>query len=490
MQAARPWIVRRQRGGFMKKSGVKRAKRWCALFAAAVCAAALVAGCGRRGGHRDEDGKILLEFWSIYPEGDANYEWMMSVIDRFEKEHDDIRIHYTGISFWDYFTKITTAMTDPTGPDVYLQTIKDTADRARGSVSMNLTPFFDESFHAGTEFFYEEDVLPMTYEGSVYGVPYALDNRVMYYNIDLVNALKDSTDEDWMKTKAAAKEGTTITGKPQDLVGADGNVRAPETYDELLAYQELLTVTENGKITQLGFDVNVGNFKIENVVWTNGGEYFDSEGNPVVDTNPGVRRGFEVWYELTHTLSSARVNAFLDTAGDNTTNLFWSDKVAVMIATNEIPWQNDKLGAQKIRLGAAPVPYNRVEENHYNFTGGFSLEMAGRLAKEDEEVQQAAFEFIKYLCSEEIQVEVLTQSSNMPANIKSYDSLFASITDPEKVVVLEEMAHRKAFDYIYDAPNWWGEIQNALTDYTADKKSLDQTLQRAQNAILQLKASY
>lgn len=131
-----------------------------------------------------------------------------------------------------------------------------------------------------------------------------------------------------------------------------------------------------------------------------------------------------------------------------------------------------------------------MEENHYNFTGGFSLEIAERLAKEDEKVQQAAFEFIKYLCSEEVQVEVLTKSSNMPANIKSYDTLFASITDPEKVVVLEEMAHRKAFNYVYDAPNWWGEVQNALTDYVADKKDLDQTLQRAQKAILQLKASY
>ncbi len=482
--------LRPERRRFMRKSGAKKARRWCAVLLTALCVVTMFAGCGKSGSKQGADGEISLEFWSIYPEGDPNYDWMLSVIERFEKEHENIKIHYTGISFWDYFTKITTAMTDPTGPDIYLQTIKDTSDRARGGVSMNLTPFFDGGFHAGTEFFYEEDVFPMTYEGNVYGVPYALDNRVLYYNIDLMNALKESTDEDWKKTKVANKEGTTITGKPDDLVDENGNVRAPRTWDELLAWQELLTVTQDGKITQLGFDVNVGNFKIENVVWTNGGEFFDGEGNPIVDTDAGVRKGFEVWYELTHTLSSARVNAFLDTAGDNTTNLFWSGKVAIMIATNEIPWQNDKLGDEKIPMGAAPVPYNGVEENHYNFTGGFSLELAKRLEKESEEVQQAAFAFIKYLCSEEIQVEVLTETSNMPANIKSYDALFASITDPEKLVVLEEMSHRKAYDYIYDAPNWWGEIQNALTDYTADKRTLEQSLQRAQNAILQLKASY
>ncbi len=136
----------------MRKTGVRKAKKLCALFMAAICLVTMFAGCGKSSGKRDEDGKISLEFWSIYPEGDPNYEWMVSVIERFEKEHDDIKVHYTGISFWDYFTKITTAMTDPTGPDVYLQTIKDTADRARGGVSMNLTPFFDESFHAGSSF--------------------------------------------------------------------------------------------------------------------------------------------------------------------------------------------------------------------------------------------------------------------------------------------------------------------------------------------------
>ncbi len=188
---------------------------------------------------------------------------------------------------------------------------------------MNLTPFFDDTFNAGTDFFYEEDVKPMTYEGNVYGVPYALDNRVLYYNIDIVNQLKDTTDADWTGTKVGQKADTTITGKPVDLIDADGNVRAPETYDELLAYQKMLTVMESGKITQLGFDVNIGNCKIENVVFANGGEFFDADGNPIVTTDPGVRKGFEIWHELTHTLSSAKVNAFEDTAGDNTTNLFW-----------------------------------------------------------------------------------------------------------------------------------------------------------------------
>lgn len=432
----------------------------------------------------DKDGNITLSFWSIYPEGDVNYQWTKDIISRFEEENPKIKINYTGISFWDYFTKITTAMTDPSGPDIYLQTIKDTNDRAAGGVSMDITPFLDEEINKTC--FYPQDLSTMEYEGGLYGMPYALDNRVLYYNIDILNTLKTSTDDDWKNTKAGKKAETTITGRPADLVDGEGNVRAPETFDELMAYTELLTLQEKGSITQLGFDVNVGNCMFVNFVWNLGGEFFE-DGKPVVSTNAGVRKGFETWYEVAKVNSTAKVNAFINTAGDSSENLFWSKKVAMMISTNEIPWQNDRLSeGNRINLGAAPVPYNRVEENHYNFTGGFSLEMTTRLKKDDVQVQEAAAKFIKYLCSEEIQKEVLNESCNMPANINVYDDLFEEITDPAKRVVLSEMQYRKPYDYIADAPNWFGEVQNALTDYVSGKNTLDQTLTVAQNAILRL----
>ena len=77
----------------------------------------------------------------------------------------------------------------------------------------------------------------------------------------------------------------------------------------------------------------------------------------------------------------------------------------------------------------------------------------------------------------------------MPANINVYDELFSEITDPAKRVVLEEMNHRKAYDYIYNAPNWWGEVQIALTEYVSGKKDLDEALQMAQKSIETLQAT-
>lgn len=466
---------------------VGKGKKLTYLLAVTMFVVVFLTSCSSA--DKDKGGVTTLSFWSIYPEGDPNYEWTKSVIQRFEEENQNIKIQYTGISFWDYFTKITTAMTDPNGPDVYIQTIKDNIDRAKGGVSMELTPYFDENMNG--DYFYEADLNPMTYEKKVFGLPYALDNRVLYYNVDLLNELNNTTDEQWIATKAGKQENSTVTGKPTDLVGTDGNVRAPRTWDEFRAYQELLTKEDKGRITQLGFDVAVGNCMFVNAVWNKGGEFFDADGNVTLTTDPKVKAGFELWHNLTHTIPTAKVNAFLNSAGENTTNLFWNGSVAMMIATNEIPWLNERLDEKdRVPLGAAPIPYDNVEENRYNFTGGFSIEVSNRLSKKSKETKEAAWKFVEYMCSPEIQKEVLLMSSNMPANIKTYDELFKEITDPVKTVVLTEMAHRKAYNYIYDAPNWWGEVQSVVTDMVSDKYTIDEAISHAEKAILKLKASY
>lgn len=489
----------------MKRFNIKRTTM---KFLAVILASTLFLGaCSNGGGDTDETndsdnggettefevGEVTtpqtIRFWSIYPEGDPNYAWTKDVLDRFMAEHENITVEYTGISFWDYFTKITTSMTDRSGPDVFIQTIKDTGDRARGGVSFNLSPYLDDE--TNEDAFYPQDMDPMIHEGDVYGLPYALDNRVLYFNRDLVDALADTTDADWNATQAATKDGSTIDGKPQDLLDEDGHVRAPFTWDELHAYQELLTVQEEGRISQLGFDVTVGNMMFVNTVWNKGGDFFDDEGNPTIVGNEQVRDGFETWYELTHTFPPARVNAFLGSAGENSTNLFWNQTVAMMISTNEIPWQNDALPEEdRINLGAGPVPYDGVEENRYNFTGGFSLEMAARLQNEDRDKQVASWLLVKYLTSKDIQKEVLLESANMPGNIEAIAELTEEIDDPAKLVVLEQMEYRRPYDSIFNAPNWFGEVQTAVTDMVSDRVSIEEAMQTAEDAILRLQATH
>ena len=224
------------------KKGLKRLAGIALAGALTIGTAAGFSACSSSS-HMDKDGNITLSFWSIYPEGDANYQWTKDIISRFETENPTIKINYTGISFWDYFTKITTAMTDSSGPDIYLQTIKDTNDRASGGVSMDITPYLDDEINKSC--FYPQDLSTMEYEGGLYGLPYALDNRVLYYNIDIMNTLKTTTDADWQATKAAKKADATISGKPSDLLDADGNELEGEDVFELL--KDLQGAFDDGK---------------------------------------------------------------------------------------------------------------------------------------------------------------------------------------------------------------------------------------------------
>ena len=62
----------------------KRMGQKLLLLVMVLCIGLLpAAGCSSSGGNMDKDGNITLNFWSIYPEGDVNYDWTLSVIKAF-----------------------------------------------------------------------------------------------------------------------------------------------------------------------------------------------------------------------------------------------------------------------------------------------------------------------------------------------------------------------------------------------------------------------
>ena len=456
-----------------------------AVIMICICLVFSFSSCrGRAAPKIDADGNITLQFWSIYPVGDPNNPWMMGNIRRFMDQNPTVTIEHTGISFWDYFTKINTAQTDPNGPDIFFHTITDNNARAMGGVSMDISGFFREGVLTPYDFS-EMDRAALTFRGGIFGVPYATDGRVLYYNIDIVNELLNTTDEQWRNTRVGRKQGTTIFGRPDDLLNENGNVRAPRTFDELAAYSELLTVrAPNGNITRLGFDLGIGNNSIMNLVWTHGGSFFDENQNPIVDTNPGVRKGFEVWHELARVHPIRDINAFVGgTAGvADTVNLFFQGAVALMIATNEVPWQNARLTPEnRVNMGAAPIPF--IGNYRYNFSGGFSLEISNRLVREDPRVAQAAFDFVEFMMSEEIQREVLFVTNNMPGRVSIYEELIREIDDPVKRIVIEEMNFRRPFDFVPGIPQWWGPVFEHLTRFVSGRSDLDRALSDAQRGI-------
>ena len=490
------------------------------LVSLALCvgAAASLAGCNRGGDKIDADGNVTLTFWSIYPTGDAGHEWIEGLCDEFEAQYEaehgtTVTINHQGTSFWDYFTKIGTAQTSPTGPDIYMHTTTDNAARAEGLISMDISGYFTEDglndsiFSDG-----ERDALTSTVDGEegVFGVPWQTDGRMLYFNVDHLNELASTTDADWAGTQAADK-GYIDGKKPADLVGdvdwdGDGkkDVRGPKTWGELMAYAELLTKqSADGTITRLGFHFDIGNNSILNLIWNKGGKVFDDNGKAIVYVNgkadPIIEEAYQTWYDINRIFPARQTNGFIDGSGStDTNNLFYTEQVSMMIATNEIPWKNEDLGedvkddgtpntdTNPVNLGVCAIPYADLDnpEDRANFSGGFSLEITNRLLDYDERVAQAAFEFVEFMMSDEVQLSIVDNITNMPGSTAVYNQLQAEETDPVKKFVFQEMEYRRPMDYISDAANWINDPTDNLTEYVSGQQTdLNKVLQEVQKDI-------
>lgn len=497
---------------------MKMKKILTVLVSLMLCAAVSVSlvGCNRGSQKIDADGNVTLTFWSIYPTGDTGHDWIEGLIDDFEAQYKaehgtTVTIEHQGTSFWDYFTKIGTAQTSPTGPDIYMHTTTDNAARAEGGISMDISGYFTENgLNASIFSEGERDALTTTVDGEegVYGVPWQTDGRMLYFNVEHLNELKNTTDADWLGTQAAEK-GYGITGKPADLVGDvdwDGDevndVRGPKTWGELMAYAELLTQEENGSITRLGFHFDVGNNSILNLIWNKGGKVFDEDGNPIVvvdgKADPIIEEAYQTWYDINRIFPARQTNGFIEGSGStDTNNLFYTGQVSMMIATNEIPWKNEDLGedvkddgtpntdTNPVPLGVCAIPYADLDnpEDRANFSGGFSLEITNRLLDYDERVAQAAYEFLEFMMSDEVQLSIVDNITNMPGSTAVYDQLEEAETDPVKQFVFQEMAYRRPMDYISNAANWINDLTNNLTEFVSGQKDLATALQEAQDDI-------
>src|SRR5690554_4147780 len=60
-----------------------------------------------------------ITFWHIYDSGDS-LDFINEVVDRFNADNPDVIVQHLGTNFFDYWTRLTTAMAAGTGPDVSL----------------------------------------------------------------------------------------------------------------------------------------------------------------------------------------------------------------------------------------------------------------------------------------------------------------------------------------------------------------------------------
>jgi ABC-type sugar transport system permease subunit/ABC-type glycerol-3-phosphate transport system substrate-binding protein len=238
-----------------------------------------------------------------------------------------------------------------------------------------------------------------TWEGRVYGIPFTVDLRLLFYNRD-----------------ALASAG---------YVDERGAARPPRSWSELREMAVALSTTDaRGRLLQAGFIPTAGNAHLYLYGWLNGAKFTDASGKPSF-RDPRIAEALSYMHDLYDALGGFRqVSAFEQTFRFGTGDPFVNGQVVMAVQTSDY-LQVISTFAPDFNWGVAPLPLSdrMVEEGAapVTWSGGFCFAIPANARN-----PELAWELIRWLTSEEavilrseIQVELQRAQGRMglvPAN--------------------------------------------------------------------------
>jgi multiple sugar transport system substrate-binding protein len=205
---------------------------WCRLLLVLACPLALI-GCGEP----EDGGPVTLDFWAMGREGEVVQE----LTREFERQNPDIRVRVQQIPWSAAHEKLLTAYAGDAMPDVFqlgstwvpefvaLDAIIPLDDRIEASPGLARQDFF-----AGIV---ETDEI----EGRLYGVPWYVDTRLLFYRKDiLARAGYPEAPRSWAEWRDAMARIKRAVGPQADAILLPGNEWAPVVILALQQGAELL----------------------------------------------------------------------------------------------------------------------------------------------------------------------------------------------------------------------------------------------------------
>lgn len=406
---------------------------------------------GDKNGNQNDDTPnkepVTISFWHIHSDGEMK-DTMTEILREFQALHPEITVNELGINFWDYWTKLSTAMAGGSGPDLALNDTSTLPTRAESGAIVNLDSFIQQDGF-NTDDFFPVLIDKMKHNNSIYGLPSDTDVRVLYYN------------------KTAFKDAGLDPEKP------------PVNWDELADYAEKLTLWNDNKLLErIGFSPSLGNMHFWTLAWTNGGDFWDDQGQPTFD-KPENLEALEWMKSLEDKYGVKAMSAFNSQASALQHSPFIAGKAAMIVDVNNLYTDIQKY-APELEFGVAPIPYQKQQAS---WSAGFSYELTDN---KDEKRAAAAWELLKYMTSPEVQKKIHQVSGSLVSNMKAAkDPEF--MADPIWQMIVEQMDHSRFIEYIPASPAWHGDldqvVQSVLNSGVEPKKALEDAQKNAETKL-------
>jgi multiple sugar transport system substrate-binding protein len=409
---------------------------------------AVAVGCSRE----EQSQTITIQFWHLNPVGSPGFSEMRGIINAFNARQSEYFVRGTGFSFWDYWDKLSVAISSRTAPDVGYRTIDDVVARARNGVLHNISELMREDSsenNVDVREFRESQLEFARWQGDLWAMPFSATTRVLYYNLD-------------MFTEAGLTEADV-----------------PKTWGELHRVAKQFDRIEGNSITRLGFDPTYGNTNYHGWLWQNGLDFFDEDLDPTLNTQ-GHLDVLNWIIGFNSDFSRGQLTAFGEASEMLGINVFASQRVAMIVDTDGL-YQTLKQAGSQIRYGVAPIPVPDEDGIRASWGSGFSLEMFDNGTR-DLSRRAGAWELFKYLLERDTQIALADANGWIMGHRSAMEAYAAG--DPILNAILEEIDYAVDKVFVPYAPSWHGADW-----YPYYSEALDGTLSPA-DALSAARAHY
>ena len=400
-----------------------------------VCSILLIFSCSQQ-----KKNEVVLDFWQFWTDPQVK-PTLMEIIADFEKENPNLKITLTDLTWSEGHDKIVVAFASGTTPDVLELGSDWVPEFSSQDVLLDVT---GEAEKIQNDFLMWE---PVTYQSKIYGFPWVLDTRVLFYNKDLMRK-----------------------------VGLDPET-PPVTWDQLLS--------DCKKVNQLkpeayGFGANSAERhrlykKFLPFFWGNGGKILSDDqssgskfGKSSEINSPAGKQALEFYKELTEqgTIDNQRM---LDEG-------FKQGKIGFLFSGGWL--LNDiQKNLPNLNFGVCLIP--RPEKGNFSsFAGGEFLVISKRCKN-----PEAAKKFIQYLIKKENSLKLCKSIGSAIPSAKGSELDPYYQNNKSLLVFQEQLRYSQTSPAV---PQWvYIEeiIEKAVEQVMYDKKTPSQALDEAKMEI-------
>lgn len=400
-------------------------KKMTAFLLTMVMALAVVTGCGNGGG----TGKVTLKIG--IPNGNEIMPY--SIVEGFKAEHPEIDVVIDEAPWSDFNKKLTMQIAAGNPSDVFITDSGYVATLGGMGAAMNLADRIEADIDA-------EKYTAALYagkdgEGNVWGIPQGINATAILYN-------KTMFDEAGL-------------AYPQENW----------TYQEMFDTAEKLTKDTDGDgVTDVygfvsGFNITQGWLPF---ILSTGGEPLDETRTKAMFNTPESIEGLRK-FKLQNEIGIAPTIPWISTNG-GTAAAFYSGKVAMMLAQSGDVVTVNKNAPEGFKYDAQMMPVGWDGERHCVYVPNQWVVYS----KASKEVQDAAWEWIKYFLNEKSQMAMIDEMETKPIVVgkSAMEHLSTLETRPDNFRVFHEGIDSYGVTLYENATwrDWRGEVDKVAAD--------------------------